>query len=102
MWKPSLRLAVALRLSNSLAEQLEHPVGNLRVFLEKGLEAPFRDGRERDIRVRLDVGAAALVVQQGHLPERVPGAELARLALDGRDGHRAVQDDHESNTVFAF
>src|SRR5450759_114777 len=95
-------LLVAFRLADALAQDLEQPVGNLGVLLEEGLEAPFRDGRQCHIRVRLDGRAAAFVVEQSHLPERVAGPKLAGLALDGVDGHRAIEDDHESDAVLAL
>src|SRR5450756_458257 len=95
-------LPVAFGLADPLAQDLKESVRDLRVLLEKRLEAPFRDGRQGDVCVRLDGGAAAFMVEQGHLAERIAGPELSRLALDGRDGHGAVEDDHEADAVLAL
>lgn len=66
--RPGL-LLVGLGLADPLAQDLEEPVGDLRVLLQERLEVPLRDGRQRDIGIRRDGRATALVVEERHLPE---------------------------------
>src|SRR6266849_2250507 len=59
------------------------------------LEAPFGDGGEDEVGASSHAGAAALVIEQGHLAKVVPGPELVVPAIGGRDVGLALEDDQE-------
>src|ERR1700730_5301350 len=71
------------------------------MLLQERLEVPLGDARQRDIGVGLDGRAPTLVVQEGHLAERVAGAKLPGLALHGADRDGALRDDHEADALAA-
>src|SRR5690348_5636652 len=75
------RLLGFLRLAQPPAERLQQPVRDLRVLGQERLKAPLGHRGDHEVALGADVGAAALVVEQRHLPEVIARAKRAMPAV---------------------
>src|SRR5437762_1976246 len=92
-------LLFGFRLADAPAEGLQEPVSDLRVLLQERLEVPLWDRRHRDVRQRGARRASTLVIEQGHLAERVARTELPLVPGHGLHLDVAFGDDHEPDAA---
>src|SRR2546421_7327667 len=96
-----LALLVCLGLTKAVTENLEHPVGDLRVLEQERLEVP-RWNRSHDEVGRGGHGRAApALVQQRHLAEMVACPKYSPVPIRDGDLRLAVQDHHEPHAIVA-
>src|SRR5438105_11887838 len=92
---------LAQAAADHAAEEVEELQRRVRVHGEDLVERGAVDGEDGGVAlVRLGVGAARLVVDEGHLPEEVAAVEhgqrfLADARDELRDAHPPVEDDEE-------